>query len=79
MKASLKSVRKSAGAKPVRAGQVRAKPARRSASARKPARDSRYSLAAFVRLDRSAVIFLIFAFCLVHWAIRLAVSPVFTI
>jgi zinc transporter ZupT len=37
------------------------------------------SLAAFARLDRSAVLLLIAAYCLVHWGIRLVVAPVYTI
>jgi hypothetical protein len=31
----------------------------------------------FARLDRSAVLFLILVFCLVHWAVRVFTSPVF--
>lgn len=33
----------------------------------------------FVRLDRSAVIFLIFMVCLVNWTLRVLISPVFTV
>lgn len=73
MKASVNKVRK-----PARPKSARLKPGQK-ARPRRPAREKRYTLAAFVRLERSAVIFLIFAFCLVHWAIRLAVSPVYTI
>lgn len=33
----------------------------------------------FTRLDRNAVLFLIYLYCLVHWAVRVVVGPVFTI
>lgn len=63
------------GVKKVRKQKV-AKPAKPRSS--KPARRSSYTFDGFVRLERSAVLFLIFAYCLAHWAIRLAFSPVFT-
>ncbi|MBI1361819.1 MAG: hypothetical protein GC155_16205 [Alphaproteobacteria bacterium] len=37
------------------------------------------TLESFARLDRSAVIFLIFAVCLINWAVRVLIAPVFTI
>ena len=46
---------------------------------RPPPRERKSSLDSFVRLDKSAVIFLIFAFCLTHWLIRVFIAPVFTI
>jgi hypothetical protein len=40
----------------------------------------RYSrFESFVRLDKSAVLFLIFVFCAIHWAIRVVIAPVYTI
>jgi hypothetical protein len=33
----------------------------------------------FMRLDKSAVLFLIFGYCAAHWLIRVAVAPVYTI
>lgn len=32
-----------------------------------------------MRLDKSAVLFLIFCFCVAHWVIRVAIAPVYTI
>lgn len=32
-----------------------------------------------MRLDKSAVLFSIFAFCLIHWAIRVLIAPVYTV
>lgn len=46
---------------------------------RRAVRERRDSFEAFTRLDKSAVIFLIFAFCLIHWLIRVLVAPVYTI
>jgi hypothetical protein len=46
---------------------------------RRAVRERRDSFEAFARLDKSAVIFLIAMFCVLHWAIRVLVSPVFTI
>ncbi len=33
----------------------------------------------FTRLDRNAVLFLIYLYCLIHWAVRVLTGPVFTI
>jgi hypothetical protein len=46
---------------------------------RPPPRERKSSFASFVRLDKSAVLFLIFAFCFVHWLIRVFIAPVYTI
>lgn len=51
----------------------------RSVKKRRAPREDNTSLESFVRLERSAMVFLIFAYCAVHWAIRLATSPVYTI
>ncbi len=32
-----------------------------------------------MRLDKSAVLFAIFAFCVIHWAIRVFITPVYTV
>ncbi len=40
---------------------------------------SQLSLESFARLDRSAVILLVFLLCLSHWAIRVFIAPVYTI
>ncbi len=42
-------------------------------------RERQSSFESFLRLDKSAVLFLIFMFCLIHWAIRVFIAPVFTI
>jgi Dolichyl-phosphate-mannose-protein mannosyltransferase len=44
-----------------------------------PVREPPSSFESFVRLDKSAVLFLIFCFCLIHWAIRVFIAPVYTI
>lgn len=38
-----------------------------------------FSFDSFARLDRSAVLFLIFLFCLINWSVRVLIAPVFTI
>lgn len=38
-----------------------------------------FTFDSFVRLDRSAVIFLIFLFCFANWLVRMIVAPVYTI
>jgi hypothetical protein len=48
-------------------------PQRRRPSERKSSFES------FVRLDKSAVLFVIFAFCVIHWATRVFIAPVYTI
>lgn len=58
--------------------QARRQPIR-TAKARRPPRERKSSLETFVRLDKSAVLFLIVAFCVVHWAIRFLIAPVYTI
>jgi hypothetical protein len=48
----------------------------------KPARQrarNNHTLESFVKLDRSAVIFLIFMVCLVNWTIRVLIAPVYTV
>jgi hypothetical protein len=52
---------------------------RKAAKTRQMTRDRKSSFEAFVRLDKSAVLFLIFAFCLVHWAVRVFIAPIYTI
>ncbi len=44
-----------------------------------PVREPPSSFESFVRLDKSAVLFLIFVFCVIHWAIRVFIAPVYTI
>jgi hypothetical protein len=51
---------------------VRVKPARQRAK-------NNLTLESFVKLDRSAVIFLIFMVCLANWTIRVLISPVYTV
>jgi len=46
---------------------------------RRLSRERKSSFESFVRLDKSAVLFLIFAFCVIHWAIRVFIAPVYTI
>lgn len=58
--------------------QARKQPTK-TAKVRQTARERSSWLEAFVRLDKSAVLFLIVGFCVVHWAIRLLVAPVYTI
>ena len=53
---------------------------RKTASKPRPvARERKASFESFVRLDKSAVLFLIFGFCLIHWLIRVFIAPVYTI
>lgn len=53
------------------------KPAR---ARRKPAREPGSNFfESFLRLDKSAIILAIFLFCLIHWAIRVMIAPVFTV
>ena len=42
-------------------------------------REQRSSLDAIIRLDRSAIISIIVLYCVVHWAIRVLVAPVYTV
>jgi len=42
-------------------------------------REQRSSLDAIIRLDRSAIISMIVLYCVVHWAIRVLVAPVYTV
>ncbi|RYY92426.1 MAG: hypothetical protein EON61_26380, partial [Alphaproteobacteria bacterium] len=61
--------------KPVRTAAVKPAKARR-----KPPREQGSSFfEAFLRLDKSAIIAAIFLFCLIHWAIRVMIAPVFTV
>ena len=68
---------------PIRQPKQSKKAAKTAAKAakgrRKPQREQGSSFESFVRLDKSAVITTIFLFCLVHWAIRSFIAPVFTI
>jgi hypothetical protein len=53
---------------------------RKTASKPRPvARERKSSFESFVRLDKSAVLFLIFGFCLIHYLIRVFIAPVYTI
>lgn len=45
---------------------------------RNPEREHRSSLDALVRLDKSAIISFILLYCVIHWAIRVLVAPVYT-
>lgn len=68
---------------PIRQPKQSKKAAKTAAKAakgrRKPQREQGSSFEAFIRLDKSAIITTIFMFCLVHWAIRAFIAPVFTI
>lgn len=57
------------------------KPPRKDPKIRRPRRERRPLLTAesFVRLDRSAILVIIFLFCLAHWAIRVFIAPVYTV
>jgi Dolichyl-phosphate-mannose-protein mannosyltransferase len=46
---------------------------------RPPPRERKQSFESFMRLDKSAMLILIFLFCLIHWAIRVMIAPVYTI
>jgi len=59
--------------------KVRRQPKKPPPQRRPPPRERKPSFDSFVRLDKSAVLFLIFAFCLIHWAIRVFIAPVYTI
>ncbi len=48
-------------------------------SPRRAKREKKTSVESFIRLERSAMIFLVFGYCLIHWLIRLAISPVYTV
>ena len=52
---------------------------RKKRKTRPPQRERKSSFEPFARLDKSAVIFLILAFCVIHWAIRVFIAPVYTI
>jgi len=68
---------------PVRQPKQSKKPARTVAkpakARRKPPRDQSLVLESFLRLDKSAIIITIFFFCLIHWAIRTFIAPIYTI
>ncbi len=64
---------------PIRQPKQSKKSAKAAKSRRKPPREQGSSFEAFLRLDKSAIIFAIFAFCLIHWAIRTFIAPVYTI
>lgn len=57
------------------------KPPRKEPRIRKPRRERKPLLTAdsFARLDRSAILVFISLFCLVHWAIRVFIAPVYTV
>ncbi|MEP7210889.1 MAG: glycosyltransferase family 39 protein, partial [Alphaproteobacteria bacterium] len=57
--------RKASGSVPVKPGRQRAK--------------NNLTLESFMKLDRSAVIFLIFMVCLTNWTIRVLIAPVYTV
>jgi Dolichyl-phosphate-mannose-protein mannosyltransferase len=42
-------------------------------------REQRSSLDAIIRLDRSAIVSMILLYCVIHWAIRVLVAPVYTV
>jgi hypothetical protein len=42
-------------------------------------REQRSSLDAIIRLDKSAIISMIVLYCVIHWAIRVLVAPVYTV
>ena len=42
-------------------------------------REQRSSLDALVRLDRSAIVSMILLYCVIHWAIRVLVAPIYTV
>ncbi len=52
---------------------------RKTAKPRPVARERKPSFESFVRLDKSAVLFLIFGYCLAHYLIRVFLGPVYTI
>ncbi|MDP3736180.1 MAG: glycosyltransferase family 39 protein [Hyphomonadaceae bacterium] len=52
---------------------------RKKPRSRPPPRERKSSFESFTRLDKSAVIILILAFCVIHWAIRVFTGPVYTI
>lgn len=58
--------------------QPRRQPSKKS-KARPPPRERKSSFEPFARLDKSAVVILILAFCVIHWAIRVFIAPVYTI
>jgi len=70
---------------PVRQPKQSKKPARSAAAKpakarRTPPREQGSSFfEAFLRLDKSAIITIIFLFCLIHWVIRVMIAPVFTV
>lgn len=56
-----------------------AKNARASRGRRNSEKDQRSSLDALIRLDKSAIISMILLYCVIHWAIRVFVAPVYTV
>jgi hypothetical protein len=52
---------------------------RKTPKPQRPPRERVSQFETFMRLDKTAMLFLIFAFCVVHWAIRVAIAPVYTI
>ena len=69
--------RRQATLKPPRTAPRKASRAAPAKPARQRARTN-LTLESFIRLDRSAVIFLIFMVCLVNWTIRVIIAPVYT-
>ena len=53
--------------------------ARANRNRRNPEREARSSLDAVIRLDKSAIISMILLYCVIHWAIRVLVAPVYTV
>ena len=52
---------------------------RGSRGRRDSGREQRSSLDAFIRLDKSAILSMLVLYCVVHWAIRVLVAPVYTV
>lgn len=53
--------------------------ARATRNRRIPDREARSSLDALIRLDKSAIISMVVLYCVIHWAIRVLVAPVYTV
>ena len=56
-----------------------AKNARAVRGRRNSERNQRSSLDALIRLDKSAIISMILLYCVIHWAIRVFVAPIYTV
>jgi Ca2+/Na+ antiporter len=68
---------------PIRQPKQSKKSAKAAAKAAKnrraPPREQKSSFESFIRLDKSAVITTILIYCVIHWAIRTFIAPVYTI